>query len=191
MPRIDNRIRTPEVRLIGPAGEQLGVVATSEALFRARAAGLNLVEISPTARPPVCRITDYGKFRYEQSKKEHANRKNAAAAKVKEVQFRPSVESADYQVKLRRMKEFLLDGSRVKVAISFKGRENAHKELGYELIERILSDIRGIGICEQAAKQMGRIIVLTVMPNAKGIAAARAAAAKEAAAAADGPAKEG
>ena len=189
MPRIDNRIRTPEVRLIGPTGEQLGVVATSEALARARAAGLNLVEISPTARPPVCRITDYGKFRYEQSKKEHANRKNAAATKVKEVQFRPSVESADYQVKLRRMKEFLLDGSRVKVAISFKGRENAHKELGYELIERILSDIRGVGICEQAAKQMGRIIVLIVMPNAKAIAAAKAAAAKEAAG--GGAAKEG
>jgi translation initiation factor IF-3 len=167
MPRVDNRIRVPEVRLIGENGEQVGIVSTREALERARSLGLNLVEISATARPPVCRITNYGKFRYEQSKKEHQNRKNAQAAKLKEVQFRPNVDVADYQVKLRRMKEFLSEGSRVKVSLSFRGRENAHKDLGYELIERILSDIRDVGISEQAPKQLGRNVVMVVMPNTK------------------------
>lgn len=168
MPRIDNRIRVPEVRLIDENGEQAGVVYTRDALERAHSLGLNLVEISANARPPVCRITNYGKYRYEQSKKAHQNKKNAMVTKLKEVQFRPNVDVADYQVKVRRMKGFLREGSRVKVSLSFRGRENAHKDLGYALIERILSDVREVGISEQAPKQLGRNVVMVVMPNTKG-----------------------
>lgn len=174
MPRINQRIRVPEVRLIGPNGEQIGVVNTRDALDRARNAGLDLVEISASAHPPVCRITDYGKFRYEQSKKAHQTRKNAAATKLKEVQFRPSVGDADYDVKVRRMKGFLEEGYRVKVALSFRGRENAHKELGFELIERVLADIREVGISEQAPKLLGRNIQMVVMPNKAKTAAPQA-----------------
>lgn len=165
--RINFRIRVPEVFLIGPGGEQIGVVATSDAQSRAQAAGLDLVEISPTARPPVCRIMDYGRFQYEKSKKEKQNRRNAAAVKVKEVQLHPSVGDNDYQVKLRRMREFLEEGHRVKVALFFRGRENAHKELGFVLMNRVLADLREVGVVEQAPKLMGRNILMVLIPNPK------------------------
>lgn len=165
--RINHRIRVPEVFLIGPGGEQIGVVATADAQARAQAAGLDLVEISPTARPPVCRIMDYGKFQYEKSKKDKQNRRNATAVKVKEVQLHPSVGDNDYQVKLRRMREFLEDGHRVKVALFFRGRENAHKELGFVLMNRVLADLREVGVVEQAPKLMGRNILMVLIPNPK------------------------
>ena len=174
--RTNQRIRVPEVFLIGPGGEQIGVVATYEAQNQARAAGLDLVEISPTARPPVCRIMDYGKFLYEQSKKDKQNRRNAAATKVKEIQLHPSVGDNDYQVKLRHLKEFLADGHRVKVSLFFRGRENAHKELGFELMNRVLADVREIGLVEQAPKLLGKNILMVVMPNPKAKQAAKAAA---------------
>jgi len=165
--RINQRIRVPEVFLIGPGGEQLGIVDTRDAQDRARAAGLDLVEISPTARPPVCRIMDYGKFQYEKSKKEKQNRRNASATRVKEIQLHPSVGDNDYQVKLRHLKEFLEDGHRVKVSLFFRGRENAHKELGFELMNRVLADVREIGVVEQAPKLLGKNILMVIMPNPK------------------------
>ncbi len=153
--------------MIGPDSEQLGIVSNDEAQARARSAGLDLVEISPTARPPVCRIMDYGKHRYDQSKKEKQNRRNASATRVKEIQLHPSVGDHDYGVKLRHLMEFLADGHRVKVALFFRGREHAHKELGFELMNRVLADVREIGIVEQAPKLMGRNIQMVLNPNPK------------------------
>ena len=164
----------PEVRLIGPTGEQLGVVATYEAQTQARNAGLDLVEISPTSRPPVCRIMDYGKYRYELSKKEKVSKRNAATTKVKEIQLHPSVGDHDYEVKLRHMKEFLEDGHRVKVSLYFRGRENAHKELGFQLMTRVLADLHEIGIVEQAPKLLGKNILMVIMPNPKARQSAKA-----------------
>ena len=172
--RTNQRIRVPEIFLIGPTGEQIGVVATYEALNQARAAGFVLVEISPTARPPVCRIMDYGKFQYDKSKKEKQNRRNASATRVKEIQLHPSVGDHDYEVKMRHLVEFLEDGHRVKVSLFFRGRENAHKELGFALMNRVLADVREIGIVEQAPKLLGKNILMVIMPNPKAKQAAKA-----------------
>ena len=164
----------PEVRLIGPTGEQLGIVATYDAQTQARNAGLDLVEISPTSRPPVCRIMDYGKYRYELSKKEKVSKRNAATTKVKEIQLHPSVGDHDYEVKMRHMKEFLEEGHRVKVSLYFRGRENAHKELGFQLMTRVLADLHEIGIVEQAPKLLGKNILMVIMPNPKARQSAKA-----------------
>lgn len=157
----------PEVRLIGPDGAQLGIVATRDAQERARAIGLDLVEISPSSRPPVCKIMNFGKFRYEQSKKDKQNKRNAAVTKVKEVQFHPSVGDNDYATKLRKLIEFLEEGHRVKVALSFRGRENAHKELGHELMNRVIADCHEAGVVEQAPKLLGRNILMVIAPYSK------------------------
>jgi translation initiation factor IF-3 len=172
---MNQRIRVPEVRLIGADGEQIGIVDTRDALDRARAAGLDLVEISPNSRPPVCRIMDYGKYRYEQAKKEKQNKRNAAAAKVKEIQLHPSVGDNDYAVKLRQVKEFLDDGHRIKVSLFFRGRENAHKELGFDLMNRVVGDVRESGVVEQAPKLLGRNIQMVIAPLSKAKRAALAA----------------
>ena len=157
----------PEVRLVAANGDLLGIVPTYEAQTKAREAGLDLVEISPTARPPVCKIMDYGKYRYELSKKEKHSKRNATTSKVKEIQLHPSVGDHDYEVKMRHMTEFLEDGHRVKVSLYFRGRENAHKELGFALMNRVLADIHEIGIVEQAPKLLGKNILMVVMPNPK------------------------
>lgn len=157
----------PEVRLIGANGDQLGIVATYDAQVQARNAGLDLVEISPTSRPPVCRIMDYGKYRYDLSKKEKLSKRNAASSKVKEIQLHPSVGDHDYQVKMRHLTDFLGDGHRVKVSLFFRGRENAHKELGFQLMTRVLADVNEIGIVEQAPKLLGKNILMVIMPNPK------------------------
>ncbi|MDD2239847.1 MAG: translation initiation factor IF-3 [Kiritimatiellae bacterium] len=172
---MNQRIRVPEVRLIGPTGEQLGVVSNYDAQTQARNVGLDLVEISPTARPPVCRIMDYGKYRYDQSKREKQNKRNTTATKVKEIQLHPSVGEHDYDVKLRRLKGFLAEGHRVKVALFFRGRENAHKDLGFVLMNQVLSDIQGVGVVEQAPKLMGRNIQMVLNPDPKARQAAKAA----------------
>ena len=150
-------------------------MATYEAQTQARNAGLDLVEISPTSRPPVCRIMDYGKYRYDLSKKEKASKRNTSAGRVKEIQLHPSVGDHDYEVKMRHMKGFLEEGHRVKVSLYFRGRENAHKELGFELMNRVLADVREIGIVEQAPKLLGKNILMVVMPNPKARQAAKAA----------------
>jgi translation initiation factor IF-3 len=165
----------PEVRLIGANGDQLGIVATYDAQVQARAAGLDLVEISPTSRPPVCRIMDYGKYRYDLSKKEKLCKRNASISKVKEIQLHPSVGDHDYQVKLRHLLEFLADGHRVKVSLFFRGRENAHKELGFQLMTRVVADVNEVGIVEQAPKLLGKNILMVIMPNPKARQAAKPA----------------
>jgi translation initiation factor IF-3 len=157
----------PEVRLVAANGDLLGIVPTYEAQAKAREAGLDLVEISPTARPPVCKIMDYGKYRYDLSKKEKHSKRNASTSKVKEIQLHPSVGDHDYQVKMRHLTEFLGDGHRVKVSLFFRGRENAHKELGFQLMTRVLADVNEIGIVEQAPKLLGKNILMVIMPNPK------------------------
>ncbi len=155
----------PEVRLIDAEGEQLGVLPTREARRLSEEAGLDLVEISPDAKPPVCRIMDFGKFTYQQSKRKAAARKKQKLIHIKEVKIRPGTEEADYQVKLRNMIRFLEEGDKVKITVRFRGREMAHASLGTQLLERIVKDLDGHGIAEQRPKLEGRQMVMVVGPK--------------------------
>lgn len=156
-----------EVRLIGSDGEQKGVVATAEALSQAREEDLDLVEISPNAEPPVCRIMDYGKFLFEQAKKQAAAKKKQKQIQVKEVKFRPGTEEGDYQVKLRNLIRFLDHGDKAKITIRFRGRELSHQEIGMELLKRVEKDLEPYGIVEQHPKREGRQLVMVLSPKKK------------------------
>jgi len=155
----------PQIRCIGPDGEQIGVITTKEAMIRAQKAGLDLVEIAPQAQPPVCRIMDYGKYRYEQSKKEKEAKKHHHATKVKEIQFHPNVGDHDYQTKLRHAREFLEEGHRVKVGLFFRGREHAHKDLGFDLLNRVIEDCAEFAAPEQMPKFLGRNLFMLLSPK--------------------------
>jgi len=157
----------PEVRLIGSDGEQVGIVQIAEALDMADEQGLDLVEIAPEAKPPVCRIMDYGKFLFEQGKKAHAARKNQKQIQVKEIKFRPGTEEGDYQVKLRNLVRFLSDGDRVKITLRFRGREMAHQELGVKLLKRVEADLAELGTVEQFPRMEGRQMVMLIAPKKK------------------------
>ena len=158
-------IRVPEVRLIDQDGEQVGVVQTRDAQRRAREAGLDLVEISPTARPPVCRIMDYGKFKYDRDKKTRDAKKNQVQTKLKEIKFHANCGDHDYDTKLRHAEEFLADGHRIKFSLYFRGRENAHQELGFELMNRVAKDVSEFGTVEQMPRKMGRSLIMMVVPK--------------------------
>jgi translation initiation factor IF-3 len=162
---VNNRIRVPEVRCIGPDGQQIGVITTREALERASRDELDLVEISPNAAPPVCRIMDYGKYKYEQEKKEKQLRRHQSATKVKEVQFHPNVGEHDYQTKVRHTRDFLQEGHRVKIGLFFRGRERAHQEIGFEVMNRVLKDCQDIGTPEQMPRFIGRAIFMLLCPK--------------------------
>ena len=163
--RVNNRIRVPEVRCIGPDGQQIGVITTREALERASRESMDLVEISPNAQPPVCRIMDYGKFKYEQEKKEKQLRRHQSATRVKEIQFHPNVGDHDYQTKVRHARDFLEDGYRVKIGLFFRGRERAHEEIGFEVMNRVLKDCLDIGTPEQTPRFIGRAIFMLLCPK--------------------------
>jgi len=163
--RINHRIRVPEVRCVNANGDQVGVLSTREALALAEKQGLDLVEVSPTAKPPVCRIMDYGKFKYDQEKKQKAQKKNASATKVKELKFHANVDEHDYQTKLRHAREFLDHGNRVKCSLFFRGREGAHQELGFEVMNRVVTDLKEIANAEQEPRLMGRSIILLLTPR--------------------------
>ena len=163
-PRINDRIRVPEIRLIGADGENVGVVTPERAMELAEEAGLDLVEISPNASPPVCKIMDYGKFKYEQQKRESEARKKQKIIEVKEIKFRPNTDTHDYDVKLRNVKRFLEDGDKVKVTLRFRGREMAHQNLGRELLERVADDVEGLGKVENMPKMEGRQMVMMIGP---------------------------
>ncbi len=184
----------PEVRLIGPNGEQVGVVAIAVANAQAEAAELDLVEIAPTAVPPVCRIMDYGKFKYRESKKRHEAKLKQKQIIVKEVKFRPGTDEGDYKIKLRNLIRFLEEGDKTKVTLRFRGREMAHQEFGYRLIERVKNDLEPYSVIEQFPKMEGRQMVMVLSPKkvplkpAAGPAPKKEAAAKPAAGAA--PKKE-
>ncbi|MBS0003225.1 MAG: translation initiation factor IF-3 [Thioalkalivibrio sp.] len=165
--RLNEQIICPTVRLIDAEGENRGVVNTEEALRTAMDQGLDLVEISPNADPPVCRIMDYGKFKFEQAKKSQAAKKNQKQVQVKEVKFRPGTDEADYDVKLRNLKRFLEAGDKGKVTIRFRGREMRHQELGGELLDRIEADLADIAVVEQRPKMEGRQMVMVMSGKKK------------------------
>ncbi len=161
--RYNERIRAREVRVInGITNEQVGVLRTDEALRRARALGLDLIEIAPNAQPPVCRILDLGKFRYDMSKQEK-DRKNTAG-RVKEIKFRVNIDEHDYLTKIRRAEEFLDKGNKVKIHLQFRGREMAHKELGMEVVERVRGDLATMGHVDMDPRLVGRAIGMTLSP---------------------------
>ncbi len=153
--------------MIGPDGGQIGVVPLAEALRIAEEAGLDLVEVAPQADPPVCRIMDYGKFRFEQSKKLQAARKKQKQIQVKEIKFRPGTGESDYQIKLRNLIRFLEDGDKAKVTVRFRGREMVHKELGMELLKRVEKDLEEYAVVEQHPKMEGRQMVMVLAPRKK------------------------
>lgn len=165
--RVNEEISSQEIRLIGVEGEQVGVIGVPAALQMAEAAGFDLVEIAPTANPPVCRIMDYGKFKYQEAKKAHEARQKQKQVQVKEVKLRPGTDENDYQIKLRNMLRFLEEGDKVKVTLRFRGREMAHQEFGMRQLERVQSDLESSGQVEQMPKMEGRQMVMTVAPGKK------------------------
>src|SRR6187399_636164 len=153
--RINERIRVREIRVIDDTGQQLGIMPPPQALALARSKGLDLVEISPTAVPPVCRIMDFGKYQYEQQKRARSAKKHQKVILVKEIKFRPKVDEHDYQFKKKHIERFLADGDKVKATIFFRGRENAHPEIGRRILERLLGELADIALAETMPRQEG------------------------------------
>jgi translation initiation factor IF-3 len=163
--RVNDEIRVPQVRLIGPDREQLGVVSLNDALRKAQEASLDLVEIAPTAAPPVCRIMNYGKYLFELSKQKTAQKKKQKRIQLKEIKFRPVTEEGDYQVKLRNLIRFLQQGDKAKITVRFRGREIAHLHLGAKLIERLEKDLAAYAAIDDKPKMEGRQMVLVLSPK--------------------------
>src|SRR6187399_3293593 len=172
--RINGEINAPEIRLVGEEGEQLGIVTLAEAVAKAEAAELDLVEIAPTAKPPVCRIMDYGKFKYREAKKQHEARLKLKQIQVKEVKFRPGTDEGDYQIKLRNLIRFLGEGDKAKITLRYRGREMAHQEFGIRLIERVKNDLQEHSIVEQFPKMEGRQMVMLLAPKKTQVQAVKA-----------------
>ena len=166
MTRLNHMIRVPQIRCIDADGTQLGVKETKECIRLAQVRGLDLVEISPTAVPPVCRIMDYGKFKYDQHKKQRQSRKHQATTKVKEIKFHANVEDHDFETKVRHASEFLETGNRVKFSLFFRGRENAHQEMGFAVMKRAIERLQEFGNVEQTPKLAGRSILMFMTPKA-------------------------
>ena len=164
-PRINERIRIREIRVIGADGGQLGIMTPQEALERAYALGLDLVEVAPEARPPVCKIMDYGKYRYEQSKKEREARKKQTIIQVKEIKMRPKTEEHDFQFKLRHAERFLKEGNKAKVTMMFRGREMVHMDLGMKLLLKFAEGLKELAHVEQQAKVEGRAMSMILAPK--------------------------
>ncbi|HEY2264130.1 MAG TPA: translation initiation factor IF-3 [Streptosporangiaceae bacterium] len=165
--RINERIRSPEVRLVGPKGEQIGIVSVNDALKLAQEADLDLVEVAPTARPPVCKLMDYGKFKYESAVKARESRKNQTQTIVKEIKLRPKIDPHDYGTKKGHVERFLKAGDKVKVTIMFRGREQSRPELGFRLLQRLAGDVEELGFVESAPKQDGRNMIMVIGPHRK------------------------
>lgn len=164
-PRINDRIRVPEVRLVGPEGEQVGIVKVEDALRLAQEADLDLVEVAPDARPPVCKLMDFGKFKYEQAQKAREARRNQTLTVIKEMKLRPKIDPHDYETKKGHVVRFLNAGDKVKITIMFRGREQSRPELGYRLLQRLAADIEELGFVESSPKQDGRNMVMVVAPH--------------------------
>jgi translation initiation factor IF-3 len=160
-------IRVREVSLIGDDGEQIGTILTEEAMAIAQERDLDLVEVAPGAVPPVCRIMDYGKFKYKQSKRAHEAKKNQKIVHLKEVKFRPNTDQHDYDFKLKHALRFLTAGDKVKIVIFFKGREIVHREGGERLLQRVIKDTEEVAVVETMPKQEGRMLVMILVPNTK------------------------
>ncbi|MGS4944509.1 translation initiation factor IF-3 [Meridianimarinicoccus sp. RP-17] len=164
---MNEKIRVPEIRLIGAEGENIGLTTPARGMELAERAGLDLVEISPNATPPVCKIMDFGKFKYETQKRESEARKKQKIIEVKEVKFRPNTDTHDYDVKMRNVFKFLENGDKVKVTLRFRGREMAHQNLGRELLEKVAEDVKEIGKVENMPKMEGRQMVMMIGPSAR------------------------
>ncbi|WP_084226679.1 translation initiation factor IF-3 [Nitrosospira sp. NpAV] len=167
--RINLEISAPEVRLIGVEGEQIGVVSLAVANSLAEEAEVDLVEIAPTAQPPVCRLMDYGKFRYQESKKKHEAKLKQKQIQIKEVKFRPNTDEGDYNIKLRNLISFLEEGDKAKITLRFRGREMAHQEFGVRLLERVRGDLEPHAVVEQFPRMEGRQMVMVLSPRKKEI----------------------
>jgi translation initiation factor IF-3 len=165
--RINEEITALEVRLIGAAGEQIGIVSLAAANKLAEEAGVDLVEIAPTAKPPVCRLMDFGKYKYHEAKKRHEAKLKQRQIQVKEIKFRPGTDEGDYQIKLRNLIRFLEEGDKTKVTLRFRGREMAHQEFGVKLLERVRADLDPYGVVEQFPRLEGRQMVMVLSPKKK------------------------
>ncbi|TDP89380.1 translation initiation factor IF-3 [Labedaea rhizosphaerae] len=163
--RINDRIRVPEVRLVGPNGEQVGIVRIEDALRLAVEADLDLVEVAPQARPPVCKLMDYGKFKYESDQKARESRRNQHLTVIKEQKLRPKIDPHDYETKKGHVSRFLKAGNKVKVTIMFRGREQSRPELGFRLLQRLAEDVTELGYVESSPKQDGRNMIMVLAPH--------------------------
>jgi len=163
--RINERIRVPEVRLVGPNGEQVGIVRIEDALRLAQEADLDLVEVAAQARPPVCKLMDFGKFKYEAAQKARESRRNQQLTVIKEQKLRPKIDTHDYETKKRNVVRFLDAGHKVKVTIMFRGREQSRPELGFRLLQRLSDDVSDLGFVETSAKQDGRNMTMVLAPH--------------------------
>jgi len=164
-PRVNEEIRSPQVRLIDQDGEMLGVMSARDAMMRAYAVGLDLLEISPNAEPPVCKILDYGKYKYEAQKKRNEAKKKQKVVEIKEIKVRPNIDENDYQVKMRAMKSFIDEGDKVKVTLRFRGREMAHQDIGVRVLERIRSEMDAATKVEQMPKLENPQMVMVLAPK--------------------------
>ncbi len=164
-PRVNEEIRSPQVRLIDESGEMAGVMTAREAQQRAYSVGLDLLEISPNAEPPVVKILDYGKFKYEQQKKRNEAKKKQKVIEIKEIKVRPNIDENDYQVKMRAMKSFIEEGDKVKVTLRFRGREMAHQDIGVKVLERIRTEMDPTSKVEQMPRMENRQMVMVLSPR--------------------------
>ncbi|MDP1652270.1 MAG: translation initiation factor IF-3 [Rhodocyclaceae bacterium] len=165
--RVNEEITAPEIRLVGVEGEPLGIVATREALQMAEEASVDLVEIAPTAVPPVCRLMDIGKFKYQEAKRAAEAKKKQKIVEVKEIKFRPGTDENDYQIKMRNVTKFLGEGDKAKITLRFRGREMAHQEIGMRVLERIRTELDQQAVVEQFPKMEGRQLVMVLAPSKK------------------------
>lgn len=165
--RINQRIRIKEVRLIGPDGEQMGIVPTQDALNKAQETGLDLVEVAASAKPPVCRIMDYSKYKYEQEKKAKEARKHQRIMHLKEIKLKPNIEEHDYQVKLSHLKRFLGRGDKAKLTMTFRGRQMSHIDIGQKVLDRMVSDLGEVGEVEKGPMKEGRNISINFVPRSE------------------------
>ena len=163
--RVNREIRVREVRVIGPEGEQLGILPTPDAFRKAQDMGYDLVEVAPTSQPPVCRIMDYGKYKYELSKKEHQSRRHQKSTQVKEIKLRPRTDKHDLEIKIRQIKGFLAEGNKTKVTVTFRGREMANQEMGRAMINTVIEQLADSGTVEYAPRMEGRSLVMIVAPK--------------------------
>jgi translation initiation factor IF-3 len=174
------------VRVIGASGEQLGVLPIDQALARAQEEGMDLVEVSPLAKPPVCKIMDYGKFKYLEKKKQSEAKKKQVVVQLKEVKFRPRTEEHDYEVKLKKIREFLGEANKARVTVMFRGRELSHRELGHKVLQRIIEDMKEMAVIESVPRMEGRQMFMILAPNPKMLQSQRDRAKAQAAAAPGG-----
>ncbi len=165
--RVNRQIRAPQVRVINAAGEQVGVISIEEALQLSTREGLDLVEISPNSQPPVCKVIDYGKFRYDQTKREKESKKAQHVIKVKEVKVKPNIDTHDLETKLRHARDFLTKGNKVKVTCTFRGRERAHPEHGEKVIQSMVQSLEDVGTVESPSILMGKTMILIMAPGPK------------------------